>query len=54
VVTAIQSIEGEERVADRSPQSCFVAAEAVEREKDVEAACEVDIMMDDKLNRVRG
>ena len=28
--TAIQSIEGEERLADLSPQGCFVAAEAVE------------------------
>lgn len=29
--TAIQSIEGEERLADLSPQGCFVAAEAVAR-----------------------
>jgi len=27
--TAIQSIKGEERLADLSPQSCFVAAEPI-------------------------
>jgi hypothetical protein len=30
--TAIKSIEGEERLAGLSPQSCFVAAEPIQRE----------------------
>jgi len=56
--TAIQSIEGEERLADLSPQGCFVAAEAVERAigqigETQEAVCELDGMRDVRLNRFR-
>jgi len=55
---AIQGIEGKERLADLAPQSCFIAAETIEREvgqisKTQEAACELDSMVDVRLDRFR-
>jgi hypothetical protein len=56
--SAIQSIEGKERLAGLAPQGCFIATETIEREvgqisKTQEAACELDGMVDVRLDRFR-
>jgi hypothetical protein len=54
-LAAIQGIERKERLAKLTPQSCFIAAETIEREvgqisKTQEATCELDSMVDVRLH----